>query len=75
VKAKNLIRLIQTVDENAEIATPGFDEYGAAIDFSLVKIHLIFNVREPTTHFAPHDYDDYPENEDMKNGYLLDGKW
>lgn len=74
MKAKDLILLLQAVDPDAEIVTPGFDEYGAASDFVLVPVGIRFNVRKATPHFAPHDVCDEIDTEATK-GYLLNGDW
>ena len=56
MKAKDLIKQLQTIPEDAEVVTPGFDETYAASEFSLEPCHIMWNVREATPHFAPHDF-------------------
>ena len=74
MKAKHLIELLQTIDPNAEVVTPGFDEYGAANNFTLKQVKILLNIRDATPHFAPHDYTDAAGPDDV-TGYLLNGTW
>lgn len=77
MKAKDLIDMLKTIDPDAQVITPGFDETYAASDFSLVECVIHWNKRRATSHFAPHDFDSGVciENKKDINGYVLDGKW
>jgi hypothetical protein len=74
MKAKDLVILLQSIDPDAEIVTPGFDENGAASDFTLEPVGIIFNQRIGTIHFAPHGFTRRGEAGTV-DGYLLDGFW
>jgi hypothetical protein len=82
MKAKDLIKMLQGVHPEAEIVTPGFDETGAASDFSLELCYVKWDANDPGPGCAPHEY--YKEICEMPdigdsgfhiNAYLLDGKW
>lgn len=78
MKAKDLIKLLQTINPESEVVTPGFDETYAASDFKLDECYIRFNTQKGTPHFAPHEADtkNWDLDPDFKfNGYLLDGSW
>ena len=74
MKAKDLIALLQTIDPDDEVVTPGFDESGAASQFTLEPVGIQFNTRKATTHSAPHDYTAAGTPGTIA-GYLLNGDW
>lgn len=81
MKASELIALLQKVPGDAEIVTPGFDEYGAASAFTLKPVLIVFDYREGTTHFAPHETFDVDDtaarflHQGSVAGYELNGEW
>lgn len=74
MKAKDLIALLQTIDAEAEVVTPGFDESGAASQFTLEPVGILCNRRPATPHFAPHECTTVGAPRSV-SGYLLNGDW
>ncbi len=74
MKAKDLIILLSTIDPEAEVMTPGFDECYATNNFLLKRVGILFNTQDRTTHCAPHDTTEIGAPGSV-DGYLLDGDW
>ena len=74
MKAKELIALLQTIDPDAEVVTPGFDEYGVARDFTLKQVGILFDVSVATAHLAPHESVS-TDTPGATLGYMLNGEW
>jgi hypothetical protein len=85
MKAKDLIALLEKINPEDEVGTPGFDESGLALNFTLSPIWIVKDAHPATVSFAPHervqisereqaDLSRFPGCEKVK-GYLLNGVW